>query len=120
MPSLTDLAKMKNEVVLAHLITLPTSKYVGMQKEVISRLLTFGKARREMADLILINDWKKANFTLVSDLGSFEASSSRQKQESQSGEEAGKKLASILHSRSIEHQLLTHSPLLKQKMRFVE
>ena len=97
MPRLTDLTEMTDKKVYAWLSTLPISMYFGVQEEMIRDILKHGEARRYLTDLILKNDWKKADFEMISDQGSFEESA-RQHQGSQEQEEESKIVTSITNS----------------------
>ena len=101
-------------VVLNNLVTLPTSIYFGDRELDISHELTESDARRYLGELILINDWQKADLTVISDNGSFEDSSSTPMQEIQQSQEEAKEILTILRSSKLKRGNI---PFLQNEIR---
>ena len=78
MPSLADLNEMKYKTVLNYLCSLNSSIYKGEKPVYVKNEINENTARKYLADRILLNDRRKADLHLISELGSFDENCSYQ------------------------------------------
>ena len=70
MPRLTEISKMKDEVVLAWLCMLPTSMFNGLTARAIDESCNRSEARRYLNELVLLNDRNKSQLFEISEIAS--------------------------------------------------